>query len=160
MRWFPEHWDGSNAGAKCQTWLMGIVFIIGLSGRAEHSDKQHSKQRQISHHSTGCHRDSSGLVTPAATHPPSCSLTLLSAAWGQAGMNKSEKICGSDEAAVMSKKQRQRQAPVSQLPCLGCPVATSHRLWHLHDHLSDCPEPFSPSHRITKSQNWSGWKGQ
>lgn len=65
MRLFPEHWDGSNAGAKCQTWLTVIAFIIGLSGRAEHSDKQHS-----SHHKTGCHRDSSGLFHQLpSTHP-------------------------------------------------------------------------------------------
>lgn len=98
MRLFPEHWDGSSAGAKCQTWLMIIAFITGLSGRAEHSDKQHSKQQQSSHHNTGCHRDSSGLVAPAAKHPPSfCSQQ-------HGGRNKSKKICGSDEAGFIGKK--------------------------------------------------------
>lgn len=105
MRLFPEHCDVSSAGAKCQTWLMVIAFSTGVSGRAEHSDKEHS-----SHLNTGCHRDSSGLFTScqAPTQP--------SAAWGEAGMNNSKKICGSDEG----KKQRQRQATVRLLLGWGC----------------------------------------
>lgn len=44
MRWY---WDGSNAGAKCQTWLKASAFIIGLPAKAKHGDKQHSKQQKL-----------------------------------------------------------------------------------------------------------------
>lgn len=45
-RWFPKHWDSSNAGPKYQIRLEASAFIIALPGKAQAGAAEHSKPQK------------------------------------------------------------------------------------------------------------------